>query len=153
MSQRSIERRKKTCCSISVPYIHLIDQWLSEIEKFGIHCATLIANSDKPDWKYRLTDELFDIKNGIINKLLVLTTHVTLSSDSFTEIIKTAVGKLFLIGDEVHSTGAPKRKAGLIEEYDFRLGLSATPKRWFDPGRDRPRGRRFFVGERSQMML
>jgi len=39
---------------------------------------------------------------------------------------------IFLIADEVHWLGAEKSRRGLIEEYDFRLGLSATPKRWFD---------------------
>ena len=28
--------------------------------------------------------------------------------------------------------GAERSKFGLINEYDFRLGLSATPQRWFD---------------------
>lgn len=37
-----------------------------------------------------------------------------------------------MIVDEVHGIGAPERRKGLIEEYDYRLGLSATPKRWFD---------------------
>jgi len=37
-----------------------------------------------------------------------------------------------LIADEVHSTGAQKISEGLIEDYNYRLGLSATPKRWFD---------------------
>ena len=37
-----------------------------------------------------------------------------------------------MIVDEVHGIGAPIRKTGLIEEYSFRLGLSATPRRWLD---------------------
>jgi superfamily II DNA or RNA helicase len=37
-----------------------------------------------------------------------------------------------LIADEVHGLGARKNRLALIEEYDIRLGLSATPKRWFD---------------------
>jgi superfamily II DNA or RNA helicase len=39
---------------------------------------------------------------------------------------------LFLIVDEVHGIGAPKNRHALLEDYKFRLGLSATPKRWFD---------------------
>jgi superfamily II DNA or RNA helicase len=41
--------------------------------------------------------------------------------------------KAFIIADEVHGLGAQVRRKGLIDEYEFRLGLSATPKRWFDP--------------------
>jgi len=37
-----------------------------------------------------------------------------------------------LIADEVHGLGAEKRREGLLEVYNTRLGLSATPKRWFD---------------------
>lgn len=48
-------------------------------------------------------------------------------------MIKNSHIKLFLIVDEVHGIGAPIRKNGLIEEYTYRLGLSATPKRWLDP--------------------
>ena len=39
---------------------------------------------------------------------------------------------IFLIADEVHGLGAKKSSKGLLEEYNLRLGLSATPKRWFD---------------------
>jgi superfamily II DNA or RNA helicase len=37
-----------------------------------------------------------------------------------------------LIGDEVHGLGATDRKKGLLEKFNYRLGLSATPTRWFD---------------------
>ena len=39
---------------------------------------------------------------------------------------------IFLIADEVHGLGANKSSKGLLKEYNLRLGLSATPKRWFD---------------------
>ena len=32
----------------------------------------------------------------------------------------------------MHGLGSPKRRGGLIKNYVFRLGLSATPTRWFD---------------------
>jgi superfamily II DNA or RNA helicase len=37
-----------------------------------------------------------------------------------------------LIADEVHSAGASERRLGLVENYKYRLGLSATPHRYFD---------------------
>jgi len=77
-------------------------------------------------------DNILDIRNEISEKLIVLTTHVTFSMDDFIKIIRRANVKLFLIADEVHGAGAPERKKGLIGVYRFRLGLSATPKRWFD---------------------
>lgn len=40
-----------------------------------------------------------------------------------------------MVVDEVHGAGAEKTKLGLLDKYECRLGLSATPKRYFDePG-------------------
>jgi superfamily II DNA or RNA helicase len=79
-----------------------------------------------------MADYIIDIKIGNTQKLIVLTTYNSFSSKDFIRIIKNNSAKIFLIVDEVHGVGAPQRKKGLIEDYDFRLGLSATPKRWFD---------------------
>lgn len=49
-----------------------------------------------------------------------------ITSQKFSSVTK------FLIGDEVHGMGADKTRNGLIDEYTYRLGLSATPQRWFD---------------------
>jgi len=128
-----LQEEKRLVVVISVPYIHLIEQWFAEVKKFGINMNVLTANSDKPNWENRLSDELLDIKNEISNQLLIFTTHATLSTERFSEIMKRVPTRSLLIVDEVHWIGAPKRKRGLLNEYDFRLGLSATPKRWFDP--------------------
>jgi superfamily II DNA or RNA helicase len=37
-----------------------------------------------------------------------------------------------LIADEVHHLGSDHMQSGLLDAFDFRLGLSATPERWFD---------------------
>ena len=37
-----------------------------------------------------------------------------------------------LIVDEVHGIGSQKQMLGLDDIYDYRLGLSATPSRYFD---------------------
>ena len=36
------------------------------------------------------------------------------------------------VGDEVHWLGARKLRRALLSRYNFRIGLSATPSRWFD---------------------
>jgi len=117
---------------IACPYNHLVKQWKGEIEKFGITSEMVIADSTNLKWKDQLTDTLLDMKNGILEKIIVLTTHDTFPSHDFIKIAKEAKERMFLIVDEVHGIGAPKRKTGLLEEYGWRLGLSATPKRWFD---------------------
>lgn len=127
-----IKDEKRIITIISCPYGHLEKQWLGDIEEFGINSDTIIADSSNYNWKNELVNKILDIKNGKNERLIVLTTHVTLSKDDFINIIRKSNSKLFLIVDEVHGVGAPKIKKGLLDDYFYRLGLSATPKRWFD---------------------
>lgn len=123
---------------VACPLKHLTQQWEREIEKFGIVYDTCItANSTNPQWRDILTDSLIDLTLGYKKKLLVLTTHRTFCSDSFRCIIRRNKHKFkaLIIGDEVHGLGAEKSQEGLVDEYELRLGLSATPRRWLDtPG-------------------
>jgi len=132
-----LARENKVVVIISSPFIHLSEQWAKEFNKVGINCDKIIADSSQNRWKDKLVDALLDVENGVSERLLVLTTHNTFSSSDFMNIVReskkrTPSQRLLLIIDEVHGIGAPQRRLGLIEEYDFRLGLSATPKRWFD---------------------
>lgn len=119
---------------ISCPYQHLVQQWKRESEKFGFNFDQIVADSSNSSWKKQLADALVDIYLGYKDKLIIFTTHQTLSSNDFINIIKSNKKNMtfFLIGDEVHGLGAEKTRKGLINDYDLRLGLSATPKRWFD---------------------
>lgn len=129
------EDRKNILIIITCPYQHLAQQWKREIDKYGIdYDKIVIADSSNISWKNVLTGSLLDIHLGYKNKVIVLTTHRTFSSDDFVNIIKNNKNSIdiFLIADEVHGLGAEKSMEGLIEEYNLRLGLSATPKRWFD---------------------
>lgn len=128
-------RYQRLLTVINCPYQHLIQQWKREIQKFDIKLdALIIADSTQPSWKNVLTDALIDLSLEYKEKIVVLTTHRTFSNKSFIEIVKENKSGLiyFLISDEVHGVGALESQKGLLEEYDLRLGLSATPKRWFD---------------------
>lgn len=136
-----LRNRDATISVIACPYQHLVQQWKKEISRFGIEVdQIIIADSSNPNWKKQLTDAFVDLYLKYKLKIIVLTTHVTFSSNDFIKIIRKekANKKILLIADEVHGVGAEKTQLGLVEEYDYRLGLSATPKRWFDDtGTDR----------------
>ncbi len=127
---------KKLLVVITCPSLHLISQWKKEIDAFGIEYDRLLsADSSNPSWRDGATDLMLDISLGRREKGVILTTHTTFSSDDFTQIARDNKSgfSIFLIADEVHGLGADKSRRGLIEEYDLRLALSATPRRWFDP--------------------
>lgn len=131
--KKVIEEENKLVCVISTPYGHLNRQWRKELIRFfGTKYTTIIADSGNYKWKKELLNSIYDMKNDVFDVLIIITTHDTLSSSDFISNIKKCDYKLFLIADEVHGLGAKKRRLGLIDKYHMRLGLSATPKRYFD---------------------
>lgn len=132
-----LETEGQIIAIISSPFIHLSEQWIREFDKVGIQSDKVLADSSQNRWKDKLVDNILDVENGVSEKLIILTTHNTFSSDDFMNIVRESKERVpeqrfLLIVDEVHGIGAPHRRKGLIKEYDYRLGLSATPKRWFD---------------------
>jgi superfamily II DNA or RNA helicase len=120
---------------ITCPYQHLVDQWERELIKFNIQFDESIkASSINNSWKDDISKCLIDISIGNINKAIIFTTHKTFSSKDFIKIMedKSDDIPILLIADEVHGIGAEKSRNGLINRYNFKLGLSATPERWFD---------------------
>lgn len=133
--QKASKTRSKLTTVITCPYVHLLRQWEKEIERFGTKYDDLIfTGSSNILWKDTVSNSLIDVSLGHKKNIIILTTHHTFSSGEFMRIIQNNKSDcdILLIADEVHGLGAEKRRIGLLEEYDCRLGLSATPKRWLD---------------------
>jgi len=133
--KHQLDTGKKLAIVITSPYGHLSQQWQKEIEAFGLRFDRLVvADSANSKWRDVLSDSLIDLTLGYSENLAVLTTHNTFSSEDFGSIFEKnkKAFQITLLADEVHRLGAEKSRKGLLELYDFRLALSATPKRWFD---------------------
>ena len=128
-------KSEKLFVVITCPYQHLVQQWRKEVDIFGFDFdKAMIADSSNRFWKDELADSLIELSIGDKSTLFVLTTHRTFSSADFIKILKSYKHNFdsFLIADEVHGLGAEISLNGLLENYEKRLGLSATPQRWFD---------------------
>lgn len=126
---------KELLVVITCPYKHLVQQWRREIIRFGLNFDKIIvADSSNNRWRDNLVNALIEISLGQKQLIIVLTTHSTFPSKDLLDIVQENKknNKIFLIADEVHGLGANKSKKGLSNNYDYRLGLSATPRRWFD---------------------
>jgi superfamily II DNA or RNA helicase len=126
---------KRLVVIIATPQNTLTLQWKNEIEKLNIrYDSFIIADSTNTKWKTQLENSLLDLSFNLENMIIVYTTHATCSSNDFIKIISKNKRniKYFFVGDEAHGLGAYKTQRGLLELYDYRLGLSATPKRWYD---------------------
>ncbi len=126
---------RKTIVVITCPYQHLGQQWKKELDNFGIKSDVFIsADGVNASWKDKLTNAIIEMSLGYKKRLIVITTHRTFSSTVFKSIIQDKKDdyRVCLIADEVHGLGASKAISGLLVDYEARLGLSATPKRWYD---------------------
>ena len=133
----AMQSQPRLATVVSCPYSHLVSQWRKEVSRSGIECSTVVADGTNPYWRVQLPDALADVVMGYTRSLLVLTTHRTLSCPDFVKLAAEYADRVpfFLIADEMHGLGALRNREGLTPSYRLRLGLSATPKRWFDePG-------------------
>lgn len=136
--EKALEDSSKLLTVITAPTKHLLPQWERSINNYGIKYDKLLFATGDTNWRNELEDQLLDLRLNSINNLIVLTTHDTLASNDFINLLsKKKRFNYFLIGDEMHGLGSPYRRNGLNEHlYDFRLGLSATPTRYSDEESD-----------------
>ena len=118
---------------VMVPSELLHKQWAAEIGELLGHSAVLLAGAGhgRESWSRRLADYTRD--DPTLGTRIVLTTYQTAATDRFIELVHGG-DHLLVVGDEVHSVGAPDTRRVLHEiEAGGRLGLSATPQRYGDP--------------------
>lgn len=120
---------------ISCPQNTLSLQWKRDIESLETNAdACMVCDGTVQNWRVALSRETKKLSSGYYKNLLIYTTHQTCSDSDFVAILTASSSRIvkFFIGDEVHGMGAAKTQNGLLECYQYRLGLSATPSRWFD---------------------
>lgn len=115
---------------VAVPYQHLVDQWAGDLREFGSN--PVLGYQSRRNWQPRLERELLEFNNGTRDVCVVVTTHRTLSMASARKTLSRTTGEMMLIADEVHHLGANHTQNALMDAFTLRLGLSATPERWYD---------------------
>jgi len=116
---------------IICPYKHLVDQWANECIKFGF--TPLKAYGAVTQWLVKLTTQLTTLTSKVDASLAIITTTSSFTKDPFQNQLKYFPKKTLVIADEVHNMGAKNIRTKLPENIHWKLGLSATPERWFDP--------------------
>lgn len=125
-------------CVIATPQSTLSRQWEHELDNLNLRTDHVVfADSSagtSEGWAAEIRRCLGRIAIGRSNTLAIITTHASASSFRMIEAIESIPSSIgvCLIGDEVHGMGAKKQRQALLERYDYRIGLSATPRRWFD---------------------
>lgn len=115
---------------VSAPFNHLVDQWKEDVVKFGF--VPILCRENSSDWLSKLKSRVDDYNLGSRKSLFIITTHKTGSESKFTSIISALKGDVLYIADEVHYLGGQQYRKALLDNFGYRIGLSATPERWYD---------------------
>ncbi len=114
---------------IVVPLLDLVEQWAEELIRFGVvpvKCRDSVQN-----WLGPARNAIAGMKPG--RSITFVVTNKTFVSPAFQQLLSSAGDSLLIIADEAHHLGAEHNLMALPEHARWRLALSATPERWFDP--------------------
>ena len=125
----------KSLILIAVPTDVLVSQWDKELRKkeYGITTYIKKVSGDSAvsiDYLYQIISTREISSN---DGLIILGTYKMLSSEKFSKLISSSSDdNILLVADEVHHIAAENYSKVMEERYYYRLGLSATPERYFD---------------------
>ncbi|WP_333657144.1 DEAD/DEAH box helicase family protein [Tissierella praeacuta] len=119
---------------IVCPYQHLVEQWVEDIEAFGMHPIIGYSASPQKKWKKLLEDAILDQKLRVSNRefFCFVSTNATFASEYVQNQIERMKGSMLLVVDEAHNFGAEYLSKTLSEKFKYRLALSATINRHND---------------------
>lgn len=114
---------------ILCPYQHLVEQWVEDIKRFNV--TPLICYS-KYEWKKKFKLLFSDYKLGVIKSFCVIMVNASYSTDYVQNILRKTKGNLCIVVDEAHNFGAKRLQKCMLDNFKYRLALSATLERHHD---------------------
>lgn len=117
---------------ILVPSIALLEQWEKEVKEF--HFNNILKVGGGNNWEKDLANYASNYLWGIKKDLVIISTYGSFVLDRFQNTFQKIQLDFILIADEAHNMGANniQSKLGKIQ-VKKKIGLSATPKRIYDP--------------------
>ncbi len=118
---------------IVVPTTVLVEQWTDETRKFNfLNIITVSAQTN--GWPAELGDITTKISFGVGASFIIIVTYKSFVKPAFQTYFKRLPKTTLLLADEAHNMASPMvaQLLGGIH-LDKRIGLSATPKRVYDP--------------------
>lgn len=115
---------------ITAPFQHIAVQWRELLAPYGV-----VSTFDSGNWRDRFADNVHQLRMRQTDHLVWLAVQNTAASKDFLAFVDEArsrVDAALFVGDEAHGLGSREFRKALSDSYDARLGLSATPTRWFD---------------------
>lgn len=130
---RLSEQQRPLLIVVAVPYVPLIQQWCDEIAQFGLSPLNLTTVGGASDRSQLLKQVRRRLRLGVSQIEVVVVSHETLCTPEFDAEIRSFDSARLLIADEAHNLGRPSFVANPPSYFEYRLALSATPIRQYDP--------------------
>ena len=116
---------------VSVPYLHLVQQWASVCRQFGF--LPVLCSGEHRNWHIEAKSVVTDFRLQLLSHVCLLVVHNTSATPLFLEVAGGAPSDFCMfVADEAHALGAPAFQTGLLPGAGMRMGLTATPHRWYD---------------------
>ena len=129
-----MKRRKYNLAVIIVcPYRHLVEQWVEDAGKFNINFIIGYGDAKYRGYLDKLRNTVIQFNNHIQNYFFFITTTNSFKTPAVQSVLKSIRRKeVLFIADEVHNFGAPGLRQALLQQFPYRIGLSATVNRAYD---------------------
>ncbi|MBS3695253.1 DEAD/DEAH box helicase family protein [Rhodococcus qingshengii] len=124
------EREQPLVLVVLAPLQHLVDQWIEEVEAFGVTPIPVYESSAQ--WVPLVEDQIGQARLGQRPVVVLVATNISFASSRFQGILGRLTLPLMVIADEAHNLGSDRYRTTLPPNATYRLGLSATPERWHD---------------------
>jgi superfamily II DNA or RNA helicase len=117
---------------ILVPSIALLNQWEEEVLLFNFQNILKIGGGN--NWEKQFSNYVSNFNAGLKKNIVLISTYASFTTSKFQKYFKKVEKEFVLIADEAHNMGAKNIKAAMSNSLiKKRIGLSATPKRIYDP--------------------
>lgn len=132
LAAKDYNEKVKNCVTvIVVPFQHLVNQWQKDID-FILGTEVVKCMGAQSSWINRVREMVQEYNLGLVDQFVVMTTYKTATSSYFKNLFRKLNKSAMLITDECHYITFKGFKDFPFEKFNARLGLSATPDRWWD---------------------
>ena len=132
-SVKLLERLEYKMATIIVcPYTHLVEQWVQEENNFNIDFIVGYSSPKYKNYLTKLRQTIQDFNDGVTPYFYFITTNASYKLDKIQDVLKEIRGNTLFIADECHNFGSEGLRKNLNENFQYRIGLSATIDRHRD---------------------
>ncbi|MGL5436956.1 MAG: DEAD/DEAH box helicase family protein [Lachnospiraceae bacterium] len=123
---------KRLAIIIVCPYQHLVEQWVEDIERFGMRPIIGYSSSSQKQWKKHLEQAVRSFNLQVSDHFCFITTNGSFITKAVQNQIQLLCEDTVFVVDEAHNMGALNYRKYLPTGIKYRLALSATIDRYND---------------------